>query len=61
MEIYEVRRAVSVGGLFGALVWLIAFVLAASLFGLLGMVGAIIFAIILRAMRPKRFIIDKER
>lgn len=56
MEIHEVSPAVSPGGIFGALIWLLVVVpLAWFFFGAYGLLGAVLLAFVMRAMKPRKF------
>ncbi len=56
MEIREKRSPVSLAGILGALVWLLV-VLPVSVifFGWVGLFGAILLAVLMRAFMPKKF------
>ena len=63
MEIREKRSPVSLTGILGALVWLLV-VLPVSVifFGWIGLFGAVLLAILMRAFMPKKFeIVDPEK
>jgi len=58
MEIREVKKSVSFSGIVGALLWLLVLVpVAVIFFGIYGLLGAIVIALIARAMKPKKFIV----
>ena len=60
MEIREKRQIVSVGGLASALIWLLIILpLAIIFFGVAGLIGAVLLAILMRALSPKKFEVVK--
>ena len=63
MEMREIRKPVSAGGIVGALVWLVVILpVAVMFFGWVGLFGAILLAVLMRAFMPKKFeIVDPEK
>ncbi len=63
MEMREIRKPVSFSGIVGAFVWLVV-VLPVSVifFGWVGLFGAILLAVLLRAFMPRKFeIVNPEK